>query len=50
MFYFFLFLSIAFVAMALRWYDNPKTFGQFVFLTLLAVFSFGVAVGTLIEK
>jgi hypothetical protein len=50
MFYFFLFLSIVFFAIALRWYDNPKTFVQFLGLIMLAVFSFGVAIGTLIEK
>ena len=50
MFYFFLLLSIAFVAIALRWYDNPKTVVQFLGLMMLVIFSFGVAVGTLIEK
>lgn len=50
MFYFFTFLSIVFMAIALRWYDNPKTVVQFLVLMMLVVFSFGVAVGTLIEK
>lgn len=50
MFYFLTFLSIVFMAIALRWYDNPKTVVQFLGLIMLAVFSFGVAVGTLIEK
>ncbi|OAO76334.1 hypothetical protein TAF16_2681 [Anoxybacillus flavithermus] len=49
MFYFFIFLSIVFMAIALR-YDNQKTVVQFLWLIMLAVFSFGVAVGTLIEK
>jgi hypothetical protein len=50
MFYLFLFLGIVFMAISLRWYDNPKTIAQFLGLIMLAVFSFGVAVGTLIEK
>jgi hypothetical protein len=50
MFYFFLLLSVLFFVIALRWYDNPKTVVQFLGLMMLAVFSFGVAVGTLIEK
>lgn len=50
MFYFFIFLSIVFMAIALRWHDNQKTVVQFLWLIMLAVFSFGVAVGTLIEK
>lgn len=49
MFYYFIFLSIVFMAIALRWYDNPKTVAQFLGLMMLAVFSFGVAVGTLIK-
>ena len=50
MFYFFIFLSIVFMAIALRWYDNPKTVVHFLGLMMLAIFSFCVAVGTLIEK
>ena len=46
MFYFLTFLSIVFIAIALRWYDNPKTVVQFLGLIMLEVFSFGVAVGT----
>jgi hypothetical protein len=38
------------MVIALKWYDNPKTVIQFLGLMMLAIFSFGVAVGTLIEK
>jgi hypothetical protein len=37
------------MAIALRWYDNPKTVVQFLVLMMLAIFSFGVAVGTFIK-
>lgn len=49
MFYFFLLLSLVFMAIALRWYDNHKTVVHFLGLMMLAVFSFGVSVGILIK-
>jgi hypothetical protein len=50
MFYFFLFISIIFTAVALSLVNNINKFELFAISLLLAVFSFGVAVGTLIEK
>jgi len=50
MFYFFLFIAIVFVATALSLANDINKFELFAISLLLAVFSFGVAVGTLIEK
>jgi hypothetical protein len=50
MLYLVLFLGIVFLIFALWFYRDVESFQDFVFLMLMAVFSFGVAVGMLIEK